>query len=336
MTVAKHVDLAKFRANLAKIMGVMAPARVMAVVKADGYGHGLVETARAATEAGVPILGVLDIESGLELRKAGIHTPAFAWLHSPSSDFQTAVRAGIELSVNSLQELENVARVNGIAKVHLKLDSGLSRNGTRPEGWEALVQRAVALDDKEQIDLVAIWTHLSGTSRETDHRQLAIFDDAFKLAIGLGFTGYRHVASSPAAFSLPESRYELVRIGVSAFGTSPIEGIASSALGLSCPMTLTAEVLAQETISIGFLHGYFSLLEGKAQVAIAGKLYKVLKIGPLASRIEAGEYQPGDTVVVFGDSNELAPTAENLCELVNTVTDELFTGLKANSTIYSA
>ena len=335
MTVVKHIDLQKYRENLVVIMKTMGPARVMAVVKADGYGHGLVETARAASEAGVPILGVLDIESGLELRKAGIQTPAFAWLHSPSSDFQTAVRAGIELSINSIQELENVARVEGVAKVHLKLDSGLSRNGIRPEYWEALVKRAVALDNSDRIDLVAVWTHLSGTSQIDDRDALHVFDAAFEKAVELGFTGYRHVASSPAAFSLPEARYELVRIGVSAFGTSPIENVTAESLGLSCPMTVTAEVIAPETISIGFLHGYFSLLEGKASVAIGENLYRVTKIGPLASKIEAGEYEIGDTVRVFGDSNELAPTAEALCELVETVTDELFTGLKANSVTYT-
>ena len=162
------------------------------------------------------------------------------------------------------------------------------------------------------------------------------FEEASNRAFELGFTGYRHIASSPAAFSLPQARYELVRIGVSAFGTSPVEGKKASAFGLECPMTLTAEVIAPQAISIGFLHGYFSKLSGKAKVLIGGHEYLVTQIGPLASKIESGEYSEGDEVLVFDGEGSGAPTAEELCDLVDTVTDEIFTGIKANSTIYSS
>ena len=307
----------------------------MAVVKADAYGHGLVEISKAATEAGVQILGVLDIETGLTLRKAGVETTAFAWLHSPNSDFATAVLAGIELSAGSLTELEQIAKAPGRAQVHLKIDTGLSRNGCRPELWQQFATRAMELQRAGEIDVVAVWSHLSGTSKTDDEKALDLFEIALNQAKELGFTGYRHIASSPAAFGLESSRYDLVRIGVSAFGTSPIEGLKASELGLGTPMTLTAEVISEGVISIGFLHGYFSQLSGKAQVAIGDKLYTVLKVGPLASTIESGDYEPGDQVLVFGPENVLAPTAEALCELVDTVTDELFTGLKTNLTAYS-
>lgn len=336
MTVTKLVNLSAYVRNLETIQKQMQPARIMAVVKADAYGHGLIEVAKAAEKAGVAMLGVLDVETGLELRASGVQTTAFAWVHSPSTDFERAIRANIELSASNLSELERIANTPGIAKVHLKLDSGLSRGGTRIEDWEALVTRAVALDARDKIDLVAIWSHLSGTSKTVDEASIAVFDAAAIRAFELGFTGYRHIASSPAAFSLPQSRYELVRIGVSAFGTSPIDGLKASSLGLECPMTLTAEVIAPNVISIGFLHGYFSKLSGKAKVSIGGSEFLVSQIGPLASKIESGEYQVGDEVLVFGPEDSGAKTAEELCELVETVTDEIFTGLKANSTIYSS
>jgi alanine racemase len=275
LTVTKHIDLSIYRENLRQIVGVMSPSRVMAVIKADGYGHGLVETAKAATDAGIDFLGVLDIETGLTLRKAGIETPAFAWLHSIDSDFGAAVFAGIDLSVGSMHELEAVSKTEGRAQVHLKIDTGLSRNGCRPEQWIPLVSRAMQLQSEGEIDVVAIWSHLSGTSIEEDTLALDKFEIASEQARNLGFSGYRHVASSPAAFALPQSRYDLVRIGVSAFGTSPIEGVSASSLSLSAPMTLTAEVLSPGIVSIGFLHGFFSQLAGKTHVEIEGKTYKV-------------------------------------------------------------
>lgn len=336
MTVTKLVDLGAYSRNLETIQNLVHPARVMAVVKADAYGHGLIEVSRAAAQSGAAILGVLDVETGLEIRAAGISTTAFAWVHSPSTDFGSAIAADIELSASNINELERIAMAEGCAKVHLKLDSGLSRGGTRISDWDEFVSRAVKLDQQGKIDLVAVWSHLSGTSESDDRAALAVFDQAVSKAYDLGFTGYRHVASSPAAFSVPEARYELVRIGVSAFGTSPISGVLASEFGLECPMTLTAEVIAPQVISIGFLHGYFSGLSELGRVVIGGKSYLVTQVGPLASKIEPGDYEPGDEVLVFGDQGSLGATAEELCELVGTVTDELFTGLKANSTIYSS
>jgi alanine racemase len=125
-----------------------------------------------------------------------------------------------------------------------------------------------------------------------------------------------------------------VRIGVSAFGTSPVSGQTATTFGLKSVMTVTAEVLSAGVISMGFLHGLFSSVAGKLSVNIAGKAYKVLEIGPLASRIETGQYEIGDPVYIFGDNAMV--TAEELSELAETVTDELFTGIKANLVTYSS
>lgn len=335
MTVNKFIDLEVYRQNLGTIAKIMAPAQVMAVVKADGYGHGLIETSKAAQESGVKILGVLDIETGLKIRKAGVSTALFAWLHSPQSNFQLAVKAGIELSVSSMAELKAISRVDGIAKIHLKLDTGLSRNGCRIENWSELVSSAMALQRKGSVSVIAIWSHLSGTSLKDDSDSLELFNRGSDLATELGFSGYRHLAASPASFSLPASRLDMVRIGVSAFGTSPISGVNSAELGLRNPMKVTTEVHSSGVISIGFLHGYFSNLAGKAFVSIGGKKYLVLEVGPLASSIEPGDYHPGDEVIVVDDAPTSEHSAEALSSLAGTVTDELFTGLKANLTTYS-
>ena len=335
VTVTKHVNLDTYRENLKVICETMAPAEVMAVVKADGYGHGLIETATAAESSGVRILGVLDTESGLKIRRAGVKSALFAWLHSPQSNFELAVKAGIELSVSSIEELASIASASGVAKVHLKLDTGLSRNGCRIENWEALVSESIKLENQGAVSVVAIWSHLAGASHDDDLAALELFDVGTDQARALGFSGYRHIASSPAAFALPEARLDLVRIGVSAFGTSPMFGTSSSELGLGNPLRLVTEVHSPGVISIGYLHGYFSSLSGKSKVAIAGSLYRVLQVGPLASTIEPGPYEPGDEVLVIDDDPRSELSAEALCELANTVTDELFTGLKPNLTTYS-
>lgn len=335
MSVTKHVNLQTYRNNLKVITEKMAPSKVMAVIKADGYGHGLVETARAATEAGIEILGVLDIESGLAIRKAGISTPAFAWLHSLTSDFAAAVMSGIELSAGSNDELVAIAATPGRARVHLKIDTGLSRNGCRPELWDSFVRQAMEFHVQKEIEVVAIWSHLSGTSNADDEAAIEVFELATIQARNHDFDGYRHIASSPAAFLLAQSRYDLVRIGVSAFGTSPIEGISAKELGLGAPMTVTAEVLSPGLISIGYLHGYFSQLSGKSRVSINEKPYRILKVGPLASQIEAGDYEAGTEVLVFGSEPDFLESAEDLCRYVDTVTDELFTGLKTNLSSYT-
>lgn len=336
MTVTKKIDLETYRQNLENTIARMSPARVMAIVKADGYGHGLVETSLAAEQVGIEILGVLDIESGLKLRKAGVKVPLFAWLHSPQSNIAAAVKAGIELSASSITELESVASASGRASIHLKLDTGLSRNGCRIEKWEPLVAKAFELERAGNVKVVAIWSHLSGTSKADDDAALELFEQGTQVARSRGFQGYRHIASSPSAFANIESRLDLVRIGVSAFGTSPLENRPASEFALRAPMTLTAEVHSDGVISIGFLHGLFSSLAEKFSVIINGKSYLVKKIGPLASQIEQGDYEIGDEVTVFGPEGQLAQTAEDLALAASTVTDELFTGLKANLVTYSS
>ena len=335
MTVTKHINLQTFRDNLVSIVEQMKPARVMAVIKADAYGHGLVECAKEAAALGIDILGVLDIETGLALRSVGVSTPAFAWLHSPISDFASAVDQGIELSASSIEELEAIAKVPGKASIHLKIDTGLSRNGCRVEFWPTLVARAIELQQAGEIQLVAVWSHLSGASIEADNKSKELFDAAIDTAKELGFDGYRHLASSPGAFAYPDFRYDMVRIGVAAFGTSPVTGCSAKDFGLRNPMMVTAELISPNTISIGYLHGYFSSLAGKSNVVIDGKKFAITKIDALTSQIKTTDAQVGSVVRIFGDE-DTDVTAEELCDLVETVTDELFTGLKTELVSYSS
>lgn len=334
MSITKTIHLSIYKDNLMKIQKTMAPSKVMAVVKADAYGHGIEHVAKAASDIGIELLGTLDIESALILRESGILTPCFAWLHSPTSNFSRAISENIELSASSVEELNRIADA-GVAKVHLKVDTGLSRGGATASEWPKLTAVAGELAKQGRIHWVAVWSHLAGTSEASDLDSQKLFEAACEVANAHGFQGYRHLASSPGAFALPSTRYEMVRIGVSAFGTSPLDGVKASELGLGCPMQITTKVISEQKIGIGFLHGLFSNLSDKAWVSINGEKVHVRQIGHLESELSPGNYRVGDEVIVFGDGTNNAPTAEELCEMAGTITDEIFTGIKSEVSTYS-
>jgi len=157
-----RIDLGAVRDNVAALRTLVAPAQTMAVVKANAYGHGAIEIAQAVVDAGADWLGVADLDEALALRSAGIETPILAWLHAASTDFALASSAEIDLGVSTLDQLERAAAAG--ATVHLKLNTGLSRNGFQPAEAPAAFARAVALD----VHVRGIFSHLSNTSRVDD------------------------------------------------------------------------------------------------------------------------------------------------------------------------
>ena len=169
-----RIDLAAVRGNIRALRELVAPAQVLAVVKAEGYGHGAELVARAALEAGADWLGAADIDEALALRAAGIEAPLLAWLHGPEIDLSAALAAEIDLGVSSLTQLEQVAE-HGRGRVHLKIDTGLSRNGCAPEDWIALVTRAADLEAAGRLEVRGIFSHLSNTDPAEDALQRARF-----------------------------------------------------------------------------------------------------------------------------------------------------------------
>lgn len=309
------IDLAAYKRNLKRITEMCHGAKVMAVVKADAYGHGLVEISKAAVAAGVEMLGVLDIETGLELRKHGIRIAQFAWLHSPQSDFAAAIDAGIELSVSTTNELERIAAA-GFATVHLKIDTGLNRNGATAEEWPELIASAERFQSDGRIRVAAIWSHLADAGTTEDDEAIETFEWAWNLAQQRGVGKYRHLASSPSAFAYPKIRYEMVRIGVSAFGVSPVENFSRDSLGLEAVMTLAVHASRHGVLDIGYEHGLSSALVGLQLEA-----FELEEIGPLSTRVS--QVDAGSTIELFGGHSDVQLLANHL----NTVPDEIFAGL---------
>lgn len=258
------IDLAAIRHNVRRLRQIAEPANVMAVVKADGYGHGAVPVARAAVEAGATWLGVAHIDEGLELRAAGFEQPVVAWLHTPASDFAAAVDAGLDLGVSGweLDLIADAARTLARpARVHLKIDTGLGRNGCPPSLWESFIGQAVAYQEEGLLRVVGVFSHLAVADEvdrpETDE-QIARFREAVAVAEDAGIdVEVRHLANSPGTLSRPDTHFDVVRTGVSMYGLSPFDDQTSADLGLRPAMTLRTmiahckEVPAAHGVSYG-------------------------------------------------------------------------------------
>jgi alanine racemase len=330
------IDLSAYRRNLARLAERVAPAALMAVVKADAYGHGLVPVARAAVEAGISWLGSLDIDSGLELRESGIprDIAVFTWLLSPDEDYATAIEAELDFGVSTLGQLDAIARVGASrrARVHLKIDTGLHRNGASIEQWPALVARALALDDS--IDLVGIWTHIAEASEDDDSVAIERFHWAVGIAEGLGANvPVRHLAASAAAFSRADARFDVVRIGAFSYGISPGGGVTPSSLRLEPVMTLTAPVTSvldgQATVDIGYGDGIPSSAAGTIQVSIHGTLHEILSVQLDRLIVDTAHtlVRPGDTVVLFGSGADGESTLQEWADELGTIGEEIVTRL---------
>ena len=338
-----------------KIAGVRGPM-VLGVVKANAYGHGMVEVAKTLAAAKVDYLGVADIGEALTLRAAGIRVPILAWLHSPSEDFVEAVKAEIDLGIANTEQLNRVAqaaRQTGLtARVHLKIDTGLGRNGSTLADWSSLIRLAKLFADDSLIEVVAVFSHLSSTSEEDDLRQIEKFNGAVEQAraAGLQFR-LRHLTASDGSISYPQAHFEMVRIGVALYGLSPFVDHRGDEYGLRPAMTASSVVVqtkrvgAGEGVSYGYLHrttaettlalvpvGYAEglprVLTGVPEVAINGARFGinsrvamdqfVLDVGNAAVEI-------GDRVVLFGDPETGAPSVDELAAAAGTINYEIVT-----------
>ncbi|MFT4030192.1 MAG: alanine racemase [Protaetiibacter sp.] len=345
-----RIRLDALAGNVEILRRTVTPARLMAVVKADAYGHGAVPVARAAVEAGADWLGVADLDEALALRAAGIDAPLLAWLHGAEADLAAARAAGIDVGVSTLAQLEAAGAVG--ATVQLKLDTGLSRNGLAPAERGAVFARAAALERAGRLRVRGIMSHLSGTSPADDELQRVAFAAAVDEARAAGLDPeLRHLAASLAALTQPDARLDLARVGIAMYGIAPDPALDASGAGLRSVMELVSEVVvtrrvpAGAGVSYGYTHrargettlalvplGYADGIprhaSGRAEVAIGGVRYPqvgriamdqfVIDVGDAAVRV-------GDEVVVWGDPADGAPSAAEWADAAGTIGYEIVT-----------
>lgn len=342
MTAIARVDTAAFARNVERLVARAAPSEVMLAVKADAYGHGMLDLAPVALAAGASSLAVLEIPAALALRSAGIPNRLFAWLHGADSDFASAIEADIDLGVSSGRELQAItaaaAQLGRPARVHLKIDTGLRRNGALPEDWPALVTAAASAAAAGRVVIEGIWSHLADASVEDDLAAIGVFETALAQAAAFGVVPpLRHLAASSAGWREPRARYDVVRFGIAAYGVSPFDDLTAADMGLEAVMTLRTTVApdaapdGQCWIAAGYADGVPLAARG-ASVLMDGRRCAVDRVEVDRTLVTiADPVDEGSPVIVFGDPTTGAPTAAEWAGWASTIGDEIITGAGARA-----
>ncbi|MBO0813427.1 MAG: alanine racemase [Microlunatus sp.] len=259
-TASAVVDLGAFRRNIGKLKEHVGRMPIMVVVKAEAYGHGMISCGRAARAAGAEWLGAATPTEALRLRDAGDHDRLLCWLYGPDEDFEALVAADIDVTVHHRDQLSMIIAAAGAvqrtARVQLKVDTGLSRNGSPYAGWDELCALAAEGEETGAVKITGIWSHFAAAD-EPGHpsiaRQQALFADALAVADRHGLRPeLRHLSNSAAAITLPDARYDLVRLGIACYGVEPAPGLARGAgLELEPVMTLRARLASVKAIARG-------------------------------------------------------------------------------------
>jgi alanine racemase len=360
VTACAEIDLAAFRANVATLQA-HAGVPAMVVVKADGYGHGILECAREARVAGAGWLGVATPAEALMLREAGDVGRVLAWLYGVEEDLAPLLAADVDVSAQSVEQIGRLAAaaatVERRARVHLKIDTGLSRNGAPSYDWPQVCTAAAEAEHAGAIEVVAIWSHLAAAD-EPGHPSIPIQLEAFQRgyaqarAAGLEPT-LRHLANSAGTLVVPEARWDLVRVGIAAYGIDPAPGIAALAgVALRPVMRLRAQLVNVKQIPAGASVSYGWTWTTKTPTTVglvplgygdgiprhAGNRASVGWSGrrvPIRGRICMDQFvvelgaahlaQPGEEVTVFGPGDHGEPTANDWAAWCDTIGYEIVT-----------
>ncbi|TWF93061.1 alanine racemase [Saccharopolyspora dendranthemae] len=355
-----RIDVDALRHNVGVLAGRAGAsgARTMVIVKSDGYGHGALTVARAALQAGADQLGVASLGEALQLREGGITAPVLCWLFTEADEFGPAVAADIELSASSQSTLERIvaaaAAQDRVARVHLKIDTGLARSGCPAELWPALVEAAAKAEADGRIRVEAVWSHLA-CADEPGHpsidRQAERFQRAHEQARAAGLDPIRHLANSAAVLTRPDLHFELVRPGIAAYGLDPVPQAGDHdlrpAMTFRSSVSLTKRVPAGESVSyghswtaseatnlalvpVGYADGVPRSLSGRMDVWLAGKRRPVrgrVCMDQLVVDCGDDEVVEGDEVIVFGSGDRGEPTAAEWADELGTIHYEIVTGM---------
>jgi alanine racemase len=351
------VDLAAIRQNAALLRERAGGAELMAVVKADGYGHGLVPAARAALAGGATWLGVAFLPEAVALRAAGVTAPILCWMGTPGEPYDEAIVLDVDLTAGAVWLVEEIAaaavRAGRPARLQLKADTGLSRGGAGPEAWPDVVDAAMSAQAAGHVEVIGVWSHLA-CADEPGHpsirRQLAAFTDAVALAEKAGLRPeIRHLANSPATLTLPEARFDLVRCGIAVYGLTPVPQHGD--FGLRPALTLTGRVSLAKRVGAGagvsYGHRYTTSRDttlalvplgyadgvprhgtNRFEVFAAGRRRRIagtVCMDQFVIDVGDDEIAAGDEVVLFGPGDAGEPTAQEWADAIGTISYEIVT-----------
>jgi alanine racemase len=357
--VEAKVDLQAITENVALLKRRSGGAAVMAMVKAEGYGHGMLRAGQAALAGGATALGVARLSEALLLRAAGIggEVPVLVAVTTPGEPYDQAIAADLDLTVGSAAMIGEIAAAALAAgrpgRVHLKVDTGMSRGGAGQGDWPAVVDAALAACSTGQLNIVGLSSHLA-LADEPGHpsiqRQLAVFAEAVELAEKAGLRPQvRHLSNSAAILTLPEARYDLVRPGIAIYGLTPVPRLGT--FGLRPAMTLTARLALTKRVpkgsGVSYGHTYTTPARTTLALIPAGygdgvprhgsNVLEVLVAGRrrrIAGRVcmdqfvvdvEDDRVEAGDEVILFGPGDHGEPTAQEWADALGTISYEIVT-----------
>lgn len=354
------IDLDAIRGNLRQLRELVG-TEVMAVVKADAYGHGMVQVARAAREVDVRWLGVATHDEALALRAAGDTGRLLCWLAAPDADYRPLIAADVDVTAYTPQQIKAISAAAGevglTARVQLKFDTGLSRGGASRADWQALIDAAVEADN---VAVTGLWSHFA-SSDEPEHPANAAQEQAFRDAVDLARVAgldpeVCHLANSAGALLRPSARFDMVRFGIATYGLSPAPDVITEAdLGIKPAMTVHATVvmskdipqgagvsyghtfiapedMAVALVPLGYGDGIPRAASSTAEVEINGARARILGrvcmdqfvVGPTSA-------VAGDDAVLFGDGSDDAPTAQDWARWCDTIAYEIVTRMQGRA-----
>jgi alanine racemase len=347
------VDLAAIRHNV-RTLRALTGVPSMTVVKANGYGHGLVEVARAARQAGSEWIGVATIAEALALRAAGDRGRLLCWLTMPEDDWAAAIDADVDVTAYSAAELDAIAATGRFARVQLKADTGLSRGGASADDWPDLLTRAVEGEGDGTWRITGVWSHFAASdepAHPANDAQERLFRSLLADAEEAGLDPeIRHLANSAAGILRPSSRFDLVRFGLASYGLDPAPGETPD-LGLVPAMTVHAPLVSAKRIAagagvsyghtwiadtattvglvpVGYGDGIPRHASNTAHVLVDGK-QRVLRgrvcMDQFVVDLDGDAPGPGSDVVIFGPGAHGEPTAQDWAEAAGTISYEIVT-----------
>lgn len=358
------VDLSAIKHNV-DLLKKTAGTKLLAVVKADAYGHGLVPVAKAALSAGADYLGVALLEEAISLREAGIDAPILAWLVQPGSDFKKAIELDIELAAASLAALAEISAASSgkKAKVHLEVDTGMTRGGFLAE-WNQL-----SADHVKNVEIVGIFSHFARADEpgeKQNQEQLNRFNEMVSQLHSLGFTNVmRHLSNSAATLKDRAAAFDMVRTGIAMYGLSPdVKTLGNSqSLGLRPAMQLRAALYLVKDVPVNTPVGYgatesttsdtklgviaMGYADGIPRVAHDAGIWCAGKKSPIIGRVSMDQFvvdlgaaskaKSGDWVVIFGNGSHGEYTADDWGAASQSINYEIVTRIGPRvPRIYSA
>ena len=349
--IADNLKLIKSKTN----------AQVLAVVKADAYGHGLIQVGKAAESVGADWFGTALLEEGIALRNSGIKIPIISWLTPLGEDFKAAINLDIDLSISSTELLNEIVlagkSVKKIPRIHVEVDTGMSRGGVGDD-WQLFLNELSKAVAANEINIVGIWSHFARADEPDEvmnKEQLAVFEDRIKSASAAGIKAeFIHISNSAASLTNNGAHKNIIRWGIGLYGLSPdLNNLGDSkSLNLKPAMRLKAKLHLVKAVKAGVSVGYGGTAITKSDTKLgvvtlgyadgiprnANNLAGVFvggKRAPLIGRVSMDQFvvdlgsnslaKTGDEVIVFGDGAGGEYTVDEWAKASSTINYEIVT-----------